>query len=125
LKEFFPAKVIKVIDYYEKVVINRGAEHGIKEGQRFLIYALDEELLDPDTGESLGRLELVRGTGKVIHVQEKISTIQSDKKVTERTIKRYKNSAWRAFNGTDEEEMMTPSNVPFDNPENGDLAKPL
>lgn len=116
------ARVLKVMDYYNQVVINQGEIHGIKLGQRFLIYGLDEELIDLN-GDSLGKLELVRGIGKVTHVQEKMATIQSEKKVTERTIKRYNNSAWRTINGTDEEEIITPSNAPFDSPKIGDYAK--
>lgn len=72
-KGTFPATVAKVIDNY-KLVINRGSENGIREGQRMLVYGIsDEDIKDPRTGESLGYLELVRGTGKIISVQEKMS----------------------------------------------------
>lgn len=79
-KGTFPATVVKVIDNY-KLVINKGEASGIKEGQRMMVYHLDdEEILDPNTGESLGYLELVRGTGKIIFVQDKLSIVESDKK---------------------------------------------
>ena len=49
-KGTFPATVAKVIDDY-KLVINRGLEHGIREGQRMLVYPMsDEEIKDPNTG---------------------------------------------------------------------------
>jgi hypothetical protein len=78
-KGTFPATVAKVIDEYQ-LVINRGENSGIKEGQRMLVYnTSDEEIKDPHTGESLGYLELVRGTGTIIFVQDKIAILKSDK----------------------------------------------
>jgi hypothetical protein len=78
-KGTFPAKVVKVIDDYS-LVINRGEISGIREGQRMLVYnTSEEEITDPQTGESLGYLDLVRGTGTITFVQEKISILQSDK----------------------------------------------
>jgi hypothetical protein len=74
--------VVTIIDPFT-LVINRGSTHGVKEGMRFLVYSLGEELYDPDTKESLGRLETVKGTGVVSHVQEKMSTIRSDMYKTE------------------------------------------
>jgi hypothetical protein len=74
----YVATVVKIIDT-RKLVINRGAHDGIKPGQRFLIYHLEEEpIIDPITNESLGHLEIVRGTGKVFHIQERLSIIESD-----------------------------------------------
>jgi hypothetical protein len=70
-------KVAKVKDEYT-IVINKGYNNGIKEGQNFLIYEVGEEIFDPDTNESLGRLEVIKGKGVVINVQEKISTIESN-----------------------------------------------
>lgn len=70
-------KVIKVVDEYQ-IVINRGSENGVTLGTRFLIFGGGEELTDPDTGENLGMLELVRGKARVVHVQGKICTLDSD-----------------------------------------------
>jgi hypothetical protein len=78
-KGTFPATVAKVIDEYQ-LVINKGENSGIKEGQRMLVYnTSEEEIKDPHTGESLGYLELVRGTGTIIFVQDKIAILKSDK----------------------------------------------
>ena len=77
----FPATVIQVLDetYPDKIVINLGSEHQIKKNQRFQIYSLsDEEIIDPENGESLGRLEIVKGTGKVVEIQLKAATLESD-----------------------------------------------
>lgn len=74
----FPARVVKVIDP-KKIAINRGISEGVQVGQRFVVYALDtDELHDPETGASLGRLELVKGTAVVAHVQDHIATLISD-----------------------------------------------
>lgn len=75
--KIFPARVIKVLDD-GRVVINRGKEHGLRSGQSFLIYALGGEIADPDTGGSLGILEITKGTGVVDHLQDKMATIISN-----------------------------------------------
>lgn len=69
-------KVIKVINSTE-IVINAG-KNEIKKLSNFLIYSLDEELFDPDTNESLGQLEIVKGTAEPVHIQEKLTTLQSN-----------------------------------------------
>lgn len=70
------AKVVKQIDP-QTVVINRGRSDGIKNGDRYLVYSLGEELADPDTGENLGRLEVVKGKGKVVHLQDHVAHIET------------------------------------------------
>lgn len=117
-------KVVSLIDKY-KVVINAGSNQGVKIGQRYLLYTLsNEDITDPDTNESLGFLEIVKGTGKVIHVQEKMCTIESDNyKVLPKTIKR-KNARYSLFSEPYEEEIESErEQLPFDNPALGDLVK--
>jgi hypothetical protein len=70
------AKVVKVIDDY-RFVINRGAHHEIKIGGNFLVFHLGESIVDPDTNEDLGKLEIVRGRARVIHIQERMATLES------------------------------------------------
>src|SRR3546814_411473 len=73
------AKIAGLIDQY-RIVINRGRDSGVKLGQRFQIYQIGDEIEDPDTGESLGRLEVIKGIGEVIHVQPKMATLQTTEK---------------------------------------------
>ena len=119
--------VVRVIDSC-KLVINKGILDGINEGQRFLIYAeSDDAIKDPITNADLGKLEIVKGIGKVTHVQEKISTIETDectKGVTK--IVRQKNPLLSSL-GYFETETHEPSGekVPFDSPKVGDYAKPI
>ena len=88
-------KIIKVVSILSpfKVVINIGAEQGIKFGQQVLIYGLSTETIkDIETGEDLGKVEIVRGRGRITHVQDKISTVESIEKETNgrRIVKTYK-----------------------------------
>lgn len=117
----FPASIAQIIDEY-KIVINRGAAQGVTIGQRFLVYSLsDEEIVDPDNGEKLGYLELVKGTAKVIHVQEKISTLESDKREPPKV--RVHTSGIMAFlpeKITEQGDIM-----PLEDPKVGDKVKPI
>lgn len=135
----FPAKVVEVLDEYN-VAINRGLSHGIVNGQRFLLYTLSrEEIRDPDTEESLGFLEIVKGTGRITHVQEKMATLTSDKVIpNEKKIVRttYKDAP-SSFSSTvafytphgstivEEETSGVPKRDAFKNPRVGDCAKPI
>ena len=130
-EKIFPATVVEVLNGY-KVAINRGSLHKITIGQRFLIYILsNEEIIDPNSGKPLGYLEIVKGRGKVTHVQEKMSTIESYEKETfsERIIKKpYKNPLAEALSLRLREEMVEvikPSFIPFNDPQIGDKVKPI
>ena len=94
-------KIVHVSDDNCDVSLNVGSINGVQEGDKFLVYSLsDHEIVDPDTGESLGYLEFVKGTGEVVHVQT----------------------------GSTVEEIVQDDNreqIPFDNPHVGDLAKPI
>ncbi len=67
----FPAKVLIKRD--NTVTINRGEGGGVAEGDVFNVYALGEELIDPDTKESLGREEVKVGKVKISQVNPKTS----------------------------------------------------
>jgi len=76
MSERYFAKIVATPSKY-LVVINKGAEHGVEPGQKFLIVGLGDLITDPDTGEELGKLEMLRGKVTAVHVQEKISTLES------------------------------------------------
>tara|TARA_B100001250_G_scaffold412026_2_gene442149 strand:- start:509 stop:877 length:369 start_codon:yes stop_codon:yes gene_type:complete len=50
----------------------------LKIGQRVVVFELGEEILDPDSGESLGRLEEVKSTLITHHVQAKLVQLRAD-----------------------------------------------
>jgi len=70
----FPAKVLLKRD--KEVTINRGEGGGVAVGDTFNVYALGEELIDPDTKESLGREEVKVGRVKITQVNPKTSTAE-------------------------------------------------
>lgn len=61
-------KVIKIIDQY-RVILNVGEGARVKPDMRFIIYDEGDEISDPTNGKSLGKLELVKATVRVEHVQ--------------------------------------------------------
>jgi curli biogenesis system outer membrane secretion channel CsgG len=70
----FPAKVLVKRD--NEITINRGEGAGMTVGATFNVYALGQELIDPDTKESLGREEVKVGRVKVTQVNPKTSQAQ-------------------------------------------------
>ncbi len=69
-------RVASVIDD-SRLVLNVGSNEGVKVGQTYLIYGIGQNVVDPETGEDLGALELVRGRGKVEHLQPTMCTVRS------------------------------------------------
>ena len=67
----FPAKIIAKRD--KEVTINRGEGGGVAIGDTFNVFALGEEMIDPDTKESLGREEVKVGKVKITQVNPKTS----------------------------------------------------
>lgn len=61
-----------------KVILNCGKSQGIKLNDEFLIYGLTQPLKDPDSGEDLGEGQIVRGKGMVVHLQDKLCTVESN-----------------------------------------------
>lgn len=107
----------------DRVVINKGFEDGIRIGKRYLIYELtDDEIIDPVTNESLGYLEIPKGTGTIVNVQDRMAILESDE---ER--KPVPTSHFPAFQGI--AEALTPAQrtaiAPFRKPLVGDSVKLL
>ena len=116
------AKVVKVIDEY-RVVINQGKRDEISVGDRYLVLNIGEEIFDPDTNESLGEVEIIKGKGKVTHVQEKMSTLESFG--TERIKRRGPRGLLATATATGFYDEYDDVQKTFDNPELGDVAKKL
>jgi hypothetical protein len=70
------ATVAKVIDS-TAIIIAAGADNGVREGMEFVIYDLSETIRDPESGEDLGRLELVKGRVFAEHVQDKMTVART------------------------------------------------
>ena len=118
------ARVVEVLDQFH-VVINRGERDGLKVGVRYLVYGLGPDLTDPETGESLGHLEVVRGVGAVTHVQEKVATLQSTRqsRPSKRRVVRKPTSFLSSLGGVEEEMFDDVEDLPFDDARKGDYVR--
>ncbi len=118
--DVYPATVVEIVDK-NRVVINRGSLHNIKIGTEFMIYSIsDEDIIDPTSGQSLGKLEYPKDTGEVINVQENLATIETNMETeASRVIKKDP-----LFYGREQIEVNY-KKIPFDYPEIGDKAKPI
>src|SRR3990170_984975 len=70
----FPPKVLSRRD--KQITINWGDGTDIAVGQIWNVFAVGEELIDPDTKESLGREEILIGKAKITSVLPKTSTAE-------------------------------------------------
>lgn len=101
--------VAQIIDS-STLILNKGSREGIKTGQEYIVYRLGDKIVDPETGEYLGRWEIVRGHGEVINVDEKFSVLKSVNRGTGLIAFSLAASGKSPY-------------VPFNAPEVGDLAK--
>lgn len=72
-----------------RVILSAGSQEGVREDMVFVIYQLGEPILDPETGESLGQLEHIKGRVKVYHVQEKLCHASTFSRTESRVIHPY------------------------------------
>ncbi|MEI8243600.1 MAG: hypothetical protein WCI17_10065 [bacterium] len=70
----FPAKVLARAD--KQITINRGDTTGAEVGQVWNVMSQGKTLVDPDTGEVLGREEGIVGKARITAVQPKFSTAE-------------------------------------------------
>lgn len=71
-------KVAKVLNARE-VAINLGSAQGVRPGMYFDVVARYEDIVDPDTNESLGAVERPKTRVKITWVQEKLSLASASK----------------------------------------------
>jgi len=65
-------QVAKVLN--EKVIINRGRKHGLKQGMHLIFYNKGEPIIDPETGEILDEnLNIEIGSARVVEIKSKIA----------------------------------------------------
>jgi hypothetical protein len=132
-ERFELAKVVLTLgsdDSPLEVVVNKGERDGLKPGQRFLVFGYGPEITDPDSGKNLGRVELVRGRGEVVHVQPHLATLRSIEKSREagkkRIIRDTTGFGMLAGRGhVVEEDLEAERAMPFRDVSVGDMAKPI
>lgn len=69
--EAFPARIVGKVG--KQITINRGEGLGVEVGQVWKVFALGEEMIDPDTGESLGQIEAEVGRMSITSVQSRVA----------------------------------------------------
>lgn len=63
-----------------QIVINKGNDDGIDTYMRFLVFEEGQEILDPQSRKSLGKLEIPKGFFKVLHIQNQMTVLVSELK---------------------------------------------
>ncbi len=122
-------RVARVLDDFT-IVLNKGAHDGLSLNDKFLIFEEGEDVIDPESGESLGPIEIVKGRVKVVHLQERVCTVRSSETIKipgrKRTIER--RDAWSIAMGNQAREEIEEDHSykekPLDNPQIGDFARP-
>lgn len=76
VEAIYPIRVAKIMSK-NMAVINRGSA-SVKKGQSFVVFLMGEEIKDPQSGESLGALEIEIGTAKVVNTNPKYSVVKLD-----------------------------------------------
>lgn len=74
------AKVARTIDDYS-FVINKGADSSLEVGKEYFIVELGEVILDPDSGEELEQLHIIKGSARIETLQQKIATLRTSETV--------------------------------------------
>ena len=75
-------KVARILNEFQ-LVLNVGLQQGVKPGMTFIIFEQADEIKDPETGESLGRLEIVKAEVTVAHAQDTLCLVQAKPKEKE------------------------------------------
>lgn len=65
-------KVIEIINSKE-LIINYGINQGAKSGDKIRIIEKGEKIIDPDTNENLGTLDIIKGELEVFQAYKKFS----------------------------------------------------
>lgn len=74
VESIYPIRVAKVMNK-NMAVINRGAA-SVKKGQAFVVFLMGDDIKDPQSGESLGALEIELGRAVVVSTNPKYSVIR-------------------------------------------------
>ncbi|AOV07902.1 hypothetical protein [Sporosarcina ureilytica] len=73
-------KVVKIVDEY-LIVVDYGLKHDASEGDILEVIKIGEEVVDPDTSDSLGTLDIIKARVKVKNAYEHMSLCISNEKI--------------------------------------------
>lgn len=74
-------KVIKIVSDSE-IVVNAGTEKGIHKGAELQVFIPGEEVIDPETGDSLGALDFIKAYLYVKHAFPKMCVCENSETIT-------------------------------------------
>lgn len=77
MAELIRGSVAEILNSRE-LVINRGREHGVRDGMIFEVLAPQgEDITDPDTGETLGSVERPKVVVRVVQVEPRLAVART------------------------------------------------
>lgn len=76
MDEPISGQVAAIIDE-TTLVLNIGYREGVKVDMVFTVFSEGQEITDPQTGDALGKWEIVKADVVVTHVQERMATARS------------------------------------------------
>ena len=85
MKKTISGKIIRILDK-RTVIVNLGSKHGITEHSIFSIMGEPEQIVDPETGENLGEVTVVKSRVKASEVAEKFTIATTKWKSTRLTL---------------------------------------
>lgn len=85
-------KVLRILDEF-RVVVSLGSQD-VKIGDKLIIYTLGVEIKD-ESGQSLGRLEIVKANVEIEHIQDKFSVAVSP--LISETVREQVPSLWSQY----------------------------
>lgn len=75
--ERIEGKVAQILNARE-LVINRGEQHGVRAGMQFAVLNRHgADILDPETGEQLGSVEIEKAVVKIVRTQDRLSVART------------------------------------------------
>lgn len=70
-------KVLKIFDEVS-LLVDLGSDDGVKRGDRFVVFEKGGEVVDPDSGKSLGEMESIKAELLAVDVMEHMSVLMTE-----------------------------------------------
>ena len=68
--------VVASVQSGDRIIINKGRKDKVLPGFVYQIYSIGDEIIDPITKTSLGKVEIIKGEFTVFHIQENMTTLE-------------------------------------------------
>jgi hypothetical protein len=74
-------RIAKFLDKYT-VVINIGAEDGVEQSDKFVVYEVSDPVIDPETEEDLGSIEYTKAKIRPENIMENMTVMKTSESTT-------------------------------------------